>query len=295
MDRDRIPALRPTAPTDLEALRARVRRLEQGRRPSLAVRPLGLPAVDGALPGGGLALGGLHHVADGAPVRTAGGPCAGGAATAFAALLADRLARTPGSDRHHEPPRPRPVLWCLRAGGADDSLYGPGLAALGLTPTRLIVARAASAADVAWAMEEALRCPEVGAVVGQIPGRLDPAAGRRLALAAEAGGGAAILLRPARAANETPDEALDAPAESVAGALTRWHVGPVPSAPPSWSRPGEEPGRARWRLRLEHCRGAPPRAWTVDWDHDTGDLSVAAAPGDRSLDAHAGGAARRSA
>ncbi len=278
------------AAVDLESLRARVRRLEQGGRTAVAgaVRPLGLAAVDGALPGGGLGLGGLHHVADGAPVLTAGGACAGGAATAFTALLADRLART-------APARPRPVVWCVRAGGADDSLYGPGLAALGLTSTRLLVVRAPTATDVAWAMEEALRCPEVGAVVGQIPGRLDAAAGRRLALAAEAGGGGAVLLRPANAGAGTGVTATLS--ERVAGALTRWHVTPAPSAPPPWCRPGTapEPGRPRWRLRLEHCRGAPPRAWTVEWDHDTGDLSVAAALRDRPHDADAGGAARRSA
>ncbi|MQX35639.1 ImuA family protein [Roseospira navarrensis] len=274
---------------DLETLRARVRRLERGGRPVRPTRPLGVPAVDAALPdggdgdggdgdggdgdggdgGGGLALGCLHHVADGAPLERAAGGGAGGAALAFAALMAARLATTDPA-RTSGMARPRPVVWCLRAGSPDDSLYGPGLAALGLTPARLIVVRAPEAADVAWAMEEALRCPDVGAVVGQIPGRLDPAAGRRLTLAAEAGGGGAVLLRPARE-----------PAESVPGAVTRWRVTPAPAVPTPWG----EPGRARWSVALEHCRNGLPRHWTLEWTHDTGDLDLAADLRDRPSDA----------
>jgi protein ImuA len=268
------------SPLDLETLRARVRRLERGARPVRPVRRLGVPAVDDALPSweaegnagdGGLPLGCLHHVADGAPLARAAGGGAGGAALAFSAVLAERLARTDSA-------RPRPVVWCLRAGGPDDTLYGPGLAPLGLTPGRLIVVRAPDGADVAWAMEEALRCPDVGAVVGQIPGRLDPAAGRRLTLAAEAGGGGAVLLRPARD-----------PAESVPGAVTRWRVSPVPAAPTPWG----QPGRPRWHVALEHCRNGCPHAWTMEWNHDTGDLDLAAELCDRPHDADPGRALRR--
>jgi len=258
-------------------LRNRIRRLERGAgRPPRPARPLGLAALDQALPWGGLPPGCLHHIADAAPLLGAGGACASGAATAFAALLADRLARTRPA-RPADTADPRPVVWCLRAGGPDDSLYGPGLAALGLTPNRLLVARAPDAAGVAWAMEEAARCPDVGAVIGQIPGRLDAAAGRRLTLAAETGGAAVILLRPARrVGGPSPIQAAplqaETPSESIAGAVTRWRVAPLPSTPTPWG----EPGRPRWRLSLELCRQGHPQTWTVEWCHDTGTLDLAA-------------------
>jgi protein ImuA len=265
---------------DLDILRARIRRLEHADRAVLTTRRLGVPPLDRALPWGGLPLGCLHHVADGAPFAPGGGqPCSSGAATAFAALMAARLARTDPA-RTRGVARPRPVIWCVLAGSPDDSLYGPGLAPLGLTPGRLLVVRAPTPAAVAWAMEEAARCPDVGAVVGQIPGALPVAAGRRLTLAAEAGGGGAVLLRPA-----------GAPAERVPGAVTRWRVTPAPSAPAPWG----EPGPPRWRLALEHCRNGRPHDWMVEWNHDTGHLDLAADLPDRPVDTGAARAPRRSA
>ena len=77
------------------------------------------------------------------------------------------------------------MAWCRR----QDGLYGPGLAAFGLDPGRLIVVRARTDKDVFWAMEEGLRCSRLVAVVGEV-GALDCSAGRRLQLAARAGGAA---------------------------------------------------------------------------------------------------------
>src|SRR5438477_672162 len=153
----------PSAPHErLAALRERVRTLESGGG-VLRVLPFGLPAVDAALPGGGLALGALHEI------MGAGADEEDGAvAAAFAAGLLARLSRRHGG----------PVLWCL----AGDDLYAPGLAAHGLTPERLIVARCRDDADILWAMEEGLRCPALAAVLGEV-GALAPTAGRRLQLA----------------------------------------------------------------------------------------------------------------
>ena len=45
--------------------------------------------------------------------------------------------------------------------------YGPGLDAFGLAPERLLTVAAARPRDLLWAMEEALRCRAVGAVIGE--------------------------------------------------------------------------------------------------------------------------------
>ena len=102
----------------LEQLRARLARLEAVGRGGSAVLPLGLPGIDRALPGGGLARGCLHELC-GAPDR--------GAALGFAAVLLGRLM----ADGGH-------VVWI----GPRDELFGPGLAELGLAPERLIVVQA---------------------------------------------------------------------------------------------------------------------------------------------------------
>src|SRR6185312_14839003 len=122
-----------------------------------------------------LALGALHEI------MGAGADEEDGAVpAAFAAALLARLARHAAG----------PVLWCLAA----DDLHAPGLAASGLAPARLIVARCRDDGDVLWGMEEGLRSAALSAVLGEI-GALPPTAGRRLQLACETGGVTAFALR----------------------------------------------------------------------------------------------------
>ncbi|HYG86498.1 MAG TPA: hypothetical protein VD978_09590 [Azospirillum sp.] len=210
----------------LAELRTRIRRLEGlGGDGGDQVLPLGVPVLDGALPDGGLPLGCLHEVT--AEDR--------GAGTAFAAALLARLAAARGA----------PAVWIVR--GRD--LHAAGLAAYGLTPDRLIAVRAVRDADALWAMEEALRCKGLSAVLGET-GRLDLTAGRRLQLAAEAGGVTGLLL-------------VDGGHTGVASvAVTRWHIAPAPS-----SAAPDEPGvgESRWRVDLLRCRGGHPGSWELGW------------------------------
>ncbi len=94
------------------------------------------------------------------------------------------------------------------------------LATLGLDLRQLVVVRARPAlpgrpagqrraaraqlpaADVLWALEQALKSGEVGAVVAWLPARLPADALRRLQLAAQAHEGLAFLLRPAAEARQ---------------------------------------------------------------------------------------------
>jgi protein ImuA len=165
--------------------------------PPARILPLGLQALDAALPEGGLALGRLHEVA----------AQQGEAGTGFAAAL---LARIAGEDGR--------VLWC----GAPP--YGPGLAEFGLDPDRVIVARTAPDAETLWAMEEGLRCPALAAVLGAVD-QLDLTAGRRLQLAAERRGVTAIVLRRERRQAPLAGPQRIAPS----AATTRWRVSPLPS------------------------------------------------------------------
>ena len=241
----------PTAKLPTEALRARIRRIERSGGGTLRALPLGHAALDDHLPGGGLPLGGLHEVAG------ARAEWDDGAAAAFCLALLGRLAGTIGG----------PLLWVTRQG----DLCGAGLAAYGLEPGRIVFARAGGDREALWAMEEGLRCKGLAAVVGEVA-ELERTAGRRLQLAAEAGGVTAFLLR----------RRLLAPrrAEPPSAATTRWRVAPGPSA----AAPLETlPGAARWRVELLRCRGAAPGDFLLEWDDASGGFALAAALRDRPL------------
>src|SRR6185437_7351748 len=150
----------------LAALRRRLDDLGRGGRTAGKVLPFGIAEIDQALPQGGLVLGALHELAGIGPDEEDG--------AIAAAFLAGILARL-------EPERP--VLWCSIAG----DLHGPGLAACGLGPERLILARMSGEQALLWAMEEGLRSAVLAAVVGEAEA-LPLAASRRLQLAAEASG-----------------------------------------------------------------------------------------------------------
>ena len=222
----------------LATLAARVRAIEGiGAGSAAGVLPLGLPAMDAALPDGGLPLGCLHEIEAGSAetVRRH----AEGAATGFAAVLLSRIARH----------RTRPVLWI----GPDDGPYAPGLATFGLSSEHLLTARIHRPADRLWALEEAMRPtadgPALSAVLGQVD-RLSLAASRRLQLAAEAGRVTLLLLRTKGTAPRT------------SAAVTRWCVGSLGSAPAT-AEPGL--GDPAWRVELTRCRGGRPGAWAVSW------------------------------
>jgi len=249
-------------PALLEHLRRRIRGLEgafcQGE--GGGVLRLGAPAIDGTLPWGGLPRAALHEIFA-ADIGAAAGFCAG--------LLAG-LAGGTGT-----------VLWCRR--GRGRGLYGPGLAAFGLDPARLIVVRGRNATDVLWVMEESLRSGALAAVLGEAEG-LGGTAARRLQLGAEGGATRALLLRAGE------DEGANA-------AVTRWRVGAAPGG-----RAERQPGvgRPRWRVDLLKCRNAAgamaggPRSWLVEWTDGTdgttaGGFAVVADLRDRSCPGQDGG------
>jgi len=241
----------------LAALQDRIRRIERPGARRRGVLPFGIAALDAALPGGGLALGALHEIhGSGADEED------GAAAAGFVAGMAGRI----GTGA---------VLWCLKRG----DLYGPGLAAHGLDPARIILVRASRDDDILWALEEGLRTPSslagspgsVAAVVGEV-GTLPMVAGRRLQLAAGRSGITAFLLRRWRTGAEAAAERA-----RPSAALTRWRVAALPSLC------GGEPGigTPRWRVALLRCRGAGPAEWIVEVADATGLVSLSAGLADR--------------
>ena len=206
------------------ALRARVARMERGAAANAGTLSLSAE-IDGALPGGGLARGALHEVLAADP----------GAAAAFCALI---LARATGS-----------VVWI----SATPDAWPPGLSTFGLDPADLVMVRAERPTDGLWAFEEALRSPAVtGAVLSLQGAPPDMVAGRRLQLAAEAGGGVGLLLLQ------------DTERTQPSPARTRWRVGAAAA---------EDRERPCWDVTLLRCNGGRPGAWPVMWERDTATLT----------------------
>jgi len=214
--------------------------------------PFDVAAVDRALPGGGIARGVLHEL------RGLGGDEEDGAtATTFLAGILARLAV------------PLPVLWCL----AGDDLHGPGLAACGLAPERLLRVRARDDRGVLEAMEDGLRVRTLAAVVGEV-GVLPLTASRRLQLAALRSGVTAFVLRRWRTSGVAAMERA-----APVAAATRWQI----SALPSRSGDGEPGvGRPFWRVELLRCRGGAPTQWIMEACDATGHVALAAELADRA-------------
>jgi protein ImuA len=261
----------------LPELRERIRRIERPTATIHGVLPFGIDAIDRVLPGGGLARGALHEI-----LGTGGDEEDGALAAAFTAGILGRLGPHP-----NPPPLAGEgrgggmVLWCL----PRPDLYGPGLAAHGLDPARIVLVRVPRDAEILWAMEEGLRAPGIAAVVGEV-GTLAAVASRRLQLAAERSGITAFLLRRWRDGGQATRERVLPNA-----AVTRWRIAAVPSSPPPIPSPasggglgwGRGVGRPRWRVELLRCRGGEPASWEVEKADATGHVSLAAALADRPV------------
>ncbi|WP_176592003.1 ImuA family protein [Sphingobium sp. EM0848] len=239
----------------LSVLRRRIAALDGVPATLAAARvATGHVPLDQAL-GGGLSCGRLHELFGGIEDEGA----AAGLALGFAQLLA----------------RDGPLLW-LRTAAAERAggmVYGPGLAALGIVADRLLIGVMAEEAMLLRAAVDALRCPALGALVIELRGRaplLDLTASRRLALAAEASGVPALMLR---IGGEPRPSAAD----------TRWQV----AAAPSSSLPGNAPGMSAFDLSLLRQRAGPDGLqWRIVWDNERGMFGEAYGDGRDERDGH---------
>ena len=213
---------------------------------------MGAAEIDRALPGGGLRLGCVHEVVGDE------------AATGFCAVLLARRLR--GTQDNRSGPA---LLWLSR--GSD--LYAPGLVRYGVGAGRLLVVSGLKRdEDVHWAMEEALRCPAVGAVVAET-GRVGLAASRRLMLAAEGKEVLGLALSRGSCVGRRRGA-------GVRSAFSRWRVTAVQAGNgrTGWREEAAPPHRsvdssARWLVQLLHCRGGQPAEWLARWTDDDWRLS----------------------
>jgi hypothetical protein len=199
----------------------------------------GLEALDALAPEGAFACGAIHELlwemGNGKPLFVAtllarsalGLPLDFGEFSRTAASRTKRLSTREAAARPSSPKSSGAIIWS----DPHHELYPPALAHHGIPLEKLFLLRP-KPIDQTWAICECLRCKGVGAVVAAVP-RMTRVEARRLQLAAECGGGAGILLRPA------------AGGAQVYAAATRWLVRPAPG----------ERTTQRWVIQLLHGHG----------------------------------------
>jgi hypothetical protein len=157
-------------------------------------------------------------------------PKTGNSLPFFPALQAARAVTVSDNAREFSFPSLRKLIWI----DATSAFYPPAAIAAGILPSQLVVLRP-KPVDLIWAAVESLRCQSIGAVVAIITQPLTRVQARRLQLAAETGGGAAVLIRPNQ----------PSAAPHIYAASTRWLVTSVPGTRTI----------QRWRLELIHGHG----------------------------------------
>ena len=181
-------AVHPPGPAP-ESLHPALWRAHQLARPGAAVVASGFDELDAQLPGGGWPAGALTELLLPHP------------GIGELRLLAPVLAALQGQQRcvMWLAPPAAPCAWALRALGLDlqrlvvVQARGAGHGVLKGRARQLL-----PAADVLWALEQALKSGHVGAALAWLPARLPADALRRLQLAAQSHTGPVFLLRDAQ-------------------------------------------------------------------------------------------------
>jgi protein ImuA len=143
----------------------------------------------------------------------------------------------------------------MRRGGAcmwissSRTLFPSALKAFGIEPDQIIFVDLPREKDVLWAMEEALKCEGLAAVVGEMR-EISFTASRRLQLAVEKSRVTGFILRP-------QPRSL-----STVACVARWKITPL-SSELEEGMPGV--GFPRWNVELLKIRNGKPGTWQVEW------------------------------
>jgi protein ImuA len=139
----------------------------------------------------------------------------------------------------------RTVIWI----SSSRRLFPPALKSMGLEPDRFIFIDLQKEKDVLWAMDEALKCEALAAVVGEVR-EIDFTMSRRLQLAVEQSKVTGFILRNNfRKLNTT-------------ACVSRWKITPLPSESVN-ALPGI--GFPNWRVELLRMRNGKPGAWDIQF------------------------------
>jgi protein ImuA len=203
--------------------------LWQGFKPPTACRKehIGLGHIEDAFPNAVFPKGALHEFLTEAPEHAA-------ASAGFISGLLHALMQEGGA-----------CLWI----SVSRTIFPPSLKAFGVEPDRIIFIDLRQEKDVLWAMEEALKCEGLSAVVAEVSD-INLTASRRLQLAVEKSKVTGFILR------------TDPRKLSTTACVARWRITPLPSVLEA-GMPGV--GFPRWTVELLKVRNGNPGTWQMEW------------------------------
>lgn len=219
-----LPASRANILKDLQADILRL----QGFKPAKDSSPgMGLDFMKDAFPNASFPLGAVHEFLSARNEEKA--PVSGFISGLLSSLMGNHGA----------------VLWI----STSRTLFPPALKSFGLEPDRFIFLDLQKERDVLWAMDEALKCSALSAVVGEVHD-LDFTASRRLQLAVEQSQVTGFVIRNHRRNLNTT------------ACISRWKITSLPSETEN-GMPGV--GFPKWKVELLRMRNGKPGAWNVQW------------------------------
>ena len=139
----------------------------------------------------------------------------------------------------------RAILWI----SSSRLLFPPALAGFSVIPDNIIFLDLQKEKEVLWAMEEALKCDALAAVVGEVQ-ELAFTTSRRLQLTVEHSRVTGFVLR------RTPRKL------NTTASVTRWKISSLPG-----ELTGDMPGVGfpRWKVELIKVRNGKPGNWEIGW------------------------------
>ena len=129
------------------------------------------------------------------------------------------------------------------------TLFPPALKTFGVNPDRIIFIDLLKQKDLLWAMEEALKCGSLAAVVAET-GEISFTESRRLQLVVEKSRVTGFILRG------------NTQKLSTTACVARWKITPLPSELEE-GMPGV--GFPRWNVELLKVRNGNPGDWKIEW------------------------------
>jgi protein ImuA len=202
-------------------------RLEGFKSANTPTLDVGLEALNEAFPNRSFPLGAVHEFLSTQKEEAA-------AASGFIVGLLSSLMSNSGI-----------TLWI----SSSRTLFPPALKNFGIQPDRFIFIDLKNEKDVIWAMDEALKCGALTAVVGEVQ-EISFTASRRLQLAVEQSRVTGFILR---CSNRKPN---------TTACVSRWKITPIPSEPID-DLPGV--GFPQWKVELLRIRNGKPRSWNIKW------------------------------
>lgn len=131
---------------------------------------------------------------------------------------------------------------------SSKMIFPPALKSFGLEPDKIIFIYIKEEKEILWAMEEALKCEGLAAVIAEVS-EISFMASRRLQLAVEQSRVTGFIIRRR-------------PKNLATACITRWKITPLPAAQED-GLPGI--GFPQWNAALLRVRNGMPGMWQLAW------------------------------